>query len=201
MGSIINPSNQKSSLLLLATMNSGSPSLNSFSPSPSPSSSLSTWKWNKCIICQKNSSENLNHPSQVKGQTTMKEAGVWTSFLGRIDSFLQLDSLPATLHPDFHSFTSSDFLKNCAGWHRSCNTKFSAQELLRKQERKTREVAKKKRVPSPIPSESPRLKRHKFDNLCCFFCKLQTSDKLVEVQTKNFCSRLLKMAQELDDLF
>ena len=92
---------------------------------------MSDFNWEKCIICPKETHEQLRCPTKAYSF----DKTVYESFLRNVDEFKRLNALPAVVCLDVDSATVDDLVKNESKWHRSCHLKFSLSKLQKAQQR------------------------------------------------------------------
>ncbi len=100
-------------------------------------SSLEPLDWEKCIICQQDTSESLQSPSTGK----CKESGAgYQTIATNISRLMELDALSMNLHPLLLRDTTEviDILRENHGkWHKTCNNLFNNLKVQRAEKRKS----------------------------------------------------------------
>ena len=91
--------------------------------------------WNKCVLCQKHTKENLRNPANFRGSNTKCNADTGYKILGaNLNSFSKIGSLPMDIdiaRLDDGSGIENTLRKNQAKWHKSCRNKVDNQKLNR----------------------------------------------------------------------
>lgn len=143
--------------------------------------------WNKCMICQETTSENLKCPLNAHG--IEDKTTPYRSFLNNINEFRSLESLPVKLN--FGSDMSADELvQNHGAWHKSCYVKFSNLKLDR--------AKKRGNTPGSRTTMEKRSRREASDKMACLLCR--GSDGLLhEFRTLTADTSIRKMATELKE--
>ncbi|XP_045131595.1 uncharacterized protein LOC123516404 [Portunus trituberculatus] len=103
--------------------------------SPEPSQDAQITNWNKCIICQTDTDENLQCPAESR--RTDQGAG-YITFSENLARFHELDSIPVTLdirRLDEGKGVRTTLEERHAKWHKSCRIKFNTTKLQRAEKR------------------------------------------------------------------
>ena len=129
-----------------------------------PSSSGETIDWDKCIICQKVTSEVLQCPARLKRGVVAIGQG-YSTLSSNIIRFIELDKLPVPIdigRLDEESGIEATLLEHKAKCHKSCHSKFSTMKLQRAEKRKAATVNSD--TECPIAKKCPRTKDlHEWD--------------------------------------
>lgn len=153
--------------------------------------------WEKCIICQENTSDVLQYPAD----SSRSDAGVgYVRFEENFTRFKELGALPVKIEAerlDNGSGISNTLLVNKAKWHKSCNLKFNSTKLERA-EKKSRSndateipsTKKYTRLSAPYVSSAKDV---------CFFCDLPSSEPFHRASTFQLDARARKCALDLQD--
>lgn len=100
--------------------------------------------WDRCIICQKTTGENLQCPAKSK----RKDAGAgYVSFLQKVEEFKEI-GIEVTNYQfpvDENQGIEQTLLKNKASWHKSCRDCFNSTKLQRAKKRKIAETEEEER--------------------------------------------------------
>eukprot|EP00112_Aurelia_sp_Birch-Aquarium-sp1_P023326 Seg6900.2 transcript_id=Seg6900.2/GoldUCD/mRNA.D3Y31 product="hypothetical protein" protein_id=Seg6900.2/GoldUCD/D3Y31 len=92
--------------------------------------------WERCIICQDNTSEVVQCPAD----SSRSDAGVgYVRFEENFMRFKELGALPVKIEAerlDNGSGISNTLLANKAKWHKSCNLKFNSTKLERAEKKR-----------------------------------------------------------------
>ena len=149
--------------------------------------------WEKCVLCQRNTSETLQCPAHSK----RKDLGSGYESLGtNVKQFQQLGRLPfktvlASLDDDARGLTQK-MKDNNAKWHKSCKDQFSNLKLQRAEKRGTESAdshgTKKAARRSHSTKSTPQ----------SFFCE-GSSGELHRASTFNLDANVRRCAFQLND--
>lgn len=143
--------------------------------------------WNRCAICQKDTSEPLKCPLQSLDPSD--KTGVYALFLDNVEQFRAIDALPVELMFGSDE-TVENFASHSASWHKSCHLKFSSSKVTKA----------KKRMHKPDADGRSHSKRKALDVKKCFFCeKGEEESVLHEVSTFDADKNIRDMITELND--
>lgn len=158
--------------------------------STSTSSQSEPCDWNKCIVCQSDTDEQLQCPKSTK------RANIGAGYVTIADNLLKfkdLNCLPTSINLDSlddGSGLQSTLMKNNARWHKSCYLKFNSTELKRAQKRISQDDqiedtgSAKKATRTSLPC-SIGMKEQ-----VCFFCgKNETGENIHQASTHNIDAR------------
>ena len=161
---------------------------------PTSSNAKINADWEKCVLCQKVTSERLRWPFDSK----KLDVDSWYENFGiNIKRFCEMGCLPIEidfLALDHDGDLVDTLIKSKATWHKSCRNKFSNLKLER---------AEKRRAKDDDPSH-PRIKKFPRRNSsfepcsCCFFCG-ECSGELHRSSTFNIDSNVRESAILLND--
>ena len=160
------------------------------------------FSWSHCIICQKDTSEELRCPLRSRGADKSDPRSVYNSFLHNVSEFR--DSLDVilpvslTLPPD----TNVDVLiEKEAVWHKSCHLQFSKSKLNKAKEK----AARKRNLDQAKPEEEKATKTRKLSSNMknckenCILCDQTQTGPLHDVTTFATNENLRRMITELQD--
>ena len=173
---------------------------NVYSQQPGPSGV--TTDWDKCILCQKVTSEVLQCPARLKRSNVTVGQG-YSTLSSNIVRFSELHKLPMPIDIgclDEGGGIEATLLKHKAKWHKSCHSKFNTTKLQRAEKRKA--SMDDSDMECPIAKKYIRTKDHHELNTkdICFFCETSsTSEPLHEVSTFQVDSRVRKCVLVLQD--
>ncbi len=144
--------------------------------------------WTQCVICQKNTAEDLRSP-------TVNHLAVYNAFVTNYKEFKRLDSLPVQMKFDGDGSTLMQYQ---AKWHKFCHQKFNNAKLRRVKGKREREEC----VGNPVDEDSCRTKRRvtEREKNLCIFCDTSRSEPLPEFSTFNSNRSINKMATEMNDM-
>ena len=111
------------------------------------------FSWNRCIICQKTTKEELRCPLRASGDRADPKL-VYGSFIQNVFEFIALNTLPVPLSLPLDIDADNLFEKE-ASWHKSCQFLFSTSKLNKAKERLSR---KPKEQSLPVDDEAPACK-------------------------------------------
>ena len=92
-------------------------------------------EWKRCIICQKDTADRLQCPSNSKRNDAGAE---YASFVNNLQEFVKIDMLPVNLDIEYlnESQGIEQMLKeHQASWHKTCRDLFNNTKLQRAQKR------------------------------------------------------------------
>ena len=145
--------------------------------------------WEKCIVCQENTSEALKCPLLGPG-TNDSKLEAYKSFLHNVEQFRAIDSLPTAIR--FDNESADSFLVHRASWHKSCHLKYNNFKLQRA----------KKRGSCVDKSETRSSKRRAISFELCLFCeKGREEGDLHQILTFDADSNIYTMISELQDTY
>ena len=106
---------------------------------PGPSQAMVRTDWNKCILCQKVTFEQLRCSADSKRHDAGTGKG-YPTFTSSIVWFSELDELPMPIdlrRLDEGNGIEATLIEHKAKWHKSCHSKFNATKLVRAEKRKS----------------------------------------------------------------
>ena len=147
--------------------------------------------WNRCIICQQDTSEPLKCPMQSPGVSYDKMVDVYESFLSNVREFQDISALPTNIFFQ-NDQSAADFATHHASWHKSCHLKYNNSKLVK---------AKKRTINNADNLEKrPPMKRQALEIYSCLFCeKGHEEGELHQVSTFDADSNIRTMITELQD--
>jgi hypothetical protein len=99
-------------------------------------SEMMAFSWSRCIICQKDTSEELRCPLRSRGADKSDPRSMYNSFLQNVSEFRDSLDVILTVSLTLPLELSVDALiENEAAWHKSCHLQFSKSELNKAKER------------------------------------------------------------------
>ena len=148
--------------------------------------------WNKCILCQTKTKEDLTCPMKSKRH----DSGTgYSCILNSLREFAKIDSLPFTVPVGLYMNDNVGILKqNDAVYHKSCKNKINSTELNRALKR----CSQGKCDASENAKKSKRGDT-KMDAGCCFFCGEIGSAPLHEFTTMEADQRVREAALATND--
>ena len=155
--------------------------------------------WNKCVLCQEETSEALQCPAKSK---RLDIGAGYSTLSANITRFSELNQLPLPINLsrlDEGYGIETTFKEHGAKWHKSCHTKSNATKLRRAEKRQLSPEDSSDRSP---PSQKIRLSRSTEPAAVkesCYFCE-GTSKPLSAVSTYNVDARVRKSASALQDV-
>ena len=145
--------------------------------------------WDRCVICQKHTSEPLKCPLLSSG-TSGDKTDAYTSFLSNVEQFRCLGALPTELCFGTDE-TAENFACHSVSWHKSCHLKYNNTKLAK---------AKKKREHNPEAEEKRPIKRKALNVQMCFFCEKGEEENVLHgVSTFDADKNIRNMITELND--
>lgn len=155
--------------------------------------------WNLCIICQKNTCEELRRPTRSNSYSLDVRA-IYTSFINNALEFTSIDALPTKLNVPL-DIDLNVLVQKEAPWHKSCHLKFSSSKLSKAKERSVR-VRKREQEDEQVEKARPQSKSRRsstHDSRYCLMCG--EGGQLHEVSTmsthKNLCSMIIELQDEI----
>ena len=146
--------------------------------------------WNRCIICQEDTSEPLRCPLQSPGASYDKVIKIYESFLMNVKQFQDVNALPTNIYFKYDQ-SATDFVHHQASWHKSCYLKYNNTKLAQ---------AKKRRGGTDNSEMKPPRKRQAVQVDNCLFCeKGQEEGELHQILTFDADSNVRTMITELQD--
>ena len=163
-----------------------------------PSQDAQITNWNKCIICQTDTDENLQCPAESR--RTDQGAG-YITFSENLARFHELDSIPVTLdirRLDEGKGVRTTLEERHAKWHKSCRIKFNTTKLQRAEKR---ECPDPEKTSSKFTRTSNEEGRQKGKRDLCFFCDepASASNTLHRASTFRLDARVRKCSLILQD--
>ncbi len=168
-------------------------------PGPSRETPIKT-NWNRCVLCQEETSEALQCPAKSKRYDVGAGQG-YSTLSTSILRFSELNQLPMPIdltRLDEGNGMEATFKEHMAKWHKSCHTKFNITKLRRAE----------KKNPAPEDSDSdysvPRKKicisrsNESVTRDSCFFCE-GTSEPLRVAATFKLDNCVRQSALDLQD--
>ena len=154
--------------------------------------------WNKCILCQTDTSEILSCPADSKLIT--KGAG-YKTVAENLQAFEKIGCLPKTINLlNEGEGTEASFQQHKAKWHDSCRLKFNKTKLQRAEKRKE---APDDSSSSKSPRKYARRSLEKLPNPIdqCFFCgkRAEGEESLHRASTLELDARVRHCALQLQD--
>ena len=150
--------------------------------------------WSACVICQKNTAEDLRCPLNRVGGSAEKNVEAYKVFLNNVSRLRALNSLPRPILFD-EGTTPADFVQNQAKWHKSCHKDFSNFLVERAERKRDSEDA----GPSTyVCSKQARRDTKELSKTACIFCT-ETNGRLHEVTTFSKDAIVHQMATDLQD--
>ena len=142
--------------------------------------------WNRCIICQQDTSEPLKYPMQSPGD---KVVDVYESFLSNVREFQDISALSTNIFSK-NDQSAADFATHHASWHKSCHLKYNNSKLAKA----------KKRTINNANNLEERHARLCMEIYSCLFCeKGHEEGELHQVSTCDADSNIRTMITELQD--
>lgn len=169
-----------------------------FDPSqPGTSTTHLSTDWDKCALCQQDTSELLHCPADSKRATH----GIgYTSIADSIASFIDIGCLPKTINVSYlrdDENTEVIFTCNKAKFHDSCRLSLNKTQLHRAKKRKST-VENNTRISSKYTRQT--VDQVLGENVTCFFCDLPSPLKsLRHASTKEISEHVKQCAIELQD--
>ena len=154
------------------------------------------FSWNRCIICQKTTKEELRCPLRASGDGADPKL-VYGSFIQNVSEFIALNTLPVPLSLALDIDADNLFEKE-ASWHKSCHLLFSTSKLNKTKERLSRKPKEEQSVPDD--DEAPACKTRRLSSYSkddCILCG--QGGHLHEVSTFATDEKLRRMITELQD--
>ena len=146
--------------------------------------------WNRCIICQEDTSEPLRCPLQSPGASYVKVIKIYESFLMNVKQFQDISALPTNIYFKYDQ-SATDFVDYQASWHKSCYLKYNNTKLAQ---------AKKRRGDTDNLEIKPPRKRQAVQVDNCLFCeKGQEEGELHQILTIDADLNVRTMITELQD--
>ena len=154
------------------------------------------FSWNRYIICQKTTKEELRCPLRASGDRADPKL-VYGSFIQNVSEFKALNTLPVPLSLPL-DIDADNLFEEEASWHKSCHLLFSTSKLNKARERLSRKPNNEQFL--PYDDEAPacktrRLSSYRKDD--CILCG--QGGHLHEVSTFATDEKLRRMITELQD--
>lgn len=143
--------------------------------------------WTLCIICQKDTAEDLRSP-------TINPLDVYNAFVKKFQEFKRLDSLPVEMELEEDG---SALMNHQAKWHKRCHQKFNNAKLERAKGKRQREES------ADNPDQEacrPKRRPSERNKNMCIFCDVGGSETLHEFSTFNANRSINQMATDMDDM-
>ena len=86
--------------------------------------------WDRCIICQRETKEDLRCPLRTNGNI-QGASKAYDFFLDNALEFKKLDALPIDV--SIGDLSTGSLIENKASWHKSCHLQFSCQSLIKQE--------------------------------------------------------------------
>lgn len=158
--------------------------------------------WSLCILCQKNSQENLQCPAN-KSKRADKGAG-YKSVAENLEHFFELGVLPFDISVDQlndGSGIENTLVRNNASWHKSCKDAINNTKLKRAQKRKQQdeEQGENSSVKTRRSSYGQGKERSETREKCFFCNETSESAGLHKASTFEVDRRVRECALELHD--
>ncbi|KAL5005325.1 hypothetical protein ScPMuIL_018781 [Solemya velum] len=169
---------------------------------PKSQETIST-DYEKCVICQIDTSESLQWPSQSKRKDVTPEQ-VFSAFTENVLRFYELQQLPVQIdlkRLDDGDGISITLLNHTAKWHKSCHVKFNATKLKQAEKRKKDDIEPGPSVTKKFTRRIGKSEVKETAPRTCVFCDKEASesDPLRESSTFRLDSRVRMCAVELQD--
>ena len=168
--------------------------------SPASSSTCMSTNWNKCLFCQKDTTEKLTCPADFTGRF---QGNGYKSIAENLETFAKLGCLPSKLNISVlneGAGLETTFQCRRAKFHKTCSLQFNKNELKRAEKRKSSsndgtELDAKKKFTRQKATDTPVFSNN------CLFCELPaTSQKpLHEASTFRIDTRVRQCALNLQD--
>ena len=156
--------------------------------------------WNRCLLCQEETSEALQCPAKSKRFDVGAGLG-YSTLSSSILCFSELNLLPMPINfsrLDEGNGMEATFMKHMAKWHKSCHTKFNITKLRRAQ--KKRKTTEDSDSNHSVPSKKMRIRcsSESVAKDSCFFCE-GTSQPVRAAATFQLDNRVRQSAIALQD--
>ena len=160
-----------------------------------PSQAMVRTDWNKCILCQKVTSEILRCSADSKRRDVGTGKG-YSTFTSNIVWFSELDELPMPIdlrRLDEGNGIEATLIEHKAKWQKSCHSKFNATKLVLAEKNKSS-------IDGSDVDDTPRKCIWKRGSPAeksntCFFCETSSaSEPLYEASTFHLDTRVRKCA-------
>ena len=154
------------------------------------------FSWNRCIICQKTTKEELRCPLRAKGDRADPKL-VYGSFIQNVSEFNALNALPVPPFPPL-DIDANNFFEKEASWHKSRHLLFSTSKFNKAKERLSRKPKKEQSLPDD--DEAPAYKTRRLSSYSkddCILCG--QGGHMREVPTFATDEKLRRMITELQD--
>ena len=156
--------------------------------------------WNKCVLCQTNTSESLSCPADSKRDT---KGTSYKTTAENLLAFEKLGCLPRTINLsrlDEGEGIEASFQHHKAKWHDTCRLKFNKTKLQRAEKRK---ASPEDSLSSDVRKKFTRRSREEVPPGVhrCFFCDgdADAGESLHKASTLELDARVRKCALELQD--
>ena len=156
--------------------------------------------WEKCILCQETTKEQLQCPRNSRRSDIEYGTG-YNSLVESIHKFNELGFMPISLDTeklDEGVGIPATLMKRKAKWHKTCRNIFSDMKLKRAQKRQIQDDFPSSQVKSKFTRQSSGAASSMTKEVSCFFCS-SASGTLHQASTFNEDVRVRECAHQLQD--